>query len=223
MARHATAVAPPDEPLPRLADRMARRRREEVARAIESAALDLFATRPIGDVTLEEIAVRAGVAVRTIYRYFPSKDDMFLAYPRRAAEHLAGLVKDRPQSDTPFEAVRNSFLAHIADASELERWMAAYSNSDTHERIARTAMEGMAAAFSGALAEREGVPTDEVWVEMAGWMAAFALEIGARQLAAKGGKRLDHILAAWDVAGSGIARIRGQRRARPPSGRPSEA
>ena len=58
--------------------------------------------------------------------------------------------------------------------------------------------------------------------EMAGWMAAVALEIGSRQLAAKGGRRLDHVLAAWDVAGSGIARIGGRGRARPSSRRPPE-
>jgi AcrR family transcriptional regulator len=209
MARHATDGAPSDELLPRLADRLAQRRREEVALVIESAALDLFAVRPIGEVTVEEIALRAGVAVRTIYRYFPSKDDIFLAYPRRAADQLAELVKVRPVSETPFEAVRNSLLADVADPVELGRWMEAYTLSDTHERVARSAIEAMAAAFSAALAARHGVPKDEVWVEMAGWMAALALEVGARQLAAKGGNQLDHVLAAWDVAGTGVAHISG--------------
>ena len=76
MAQPATVTATPDHlPPARLAVTLAKQRREEVARAIEIAALDLFAARPSGEVTVEEIAFRAGVAVRTIYRYYPAKED----------------------------------------------------------------------------------------------------------------------------------------------------
>ena len=153
MADYATEGISPDAAAPRLADRLAQLRREAVALAIESAALDLFAVRPITEVTVEEIAVRAGVAVRTLYRYFPSKDDIMLAYPRRAAEQLAALVRARPTSETPFEAVRQSLSASVGDPKETSRWVAAYAHIDTRERIARTAIEAMAAAFSEALAD----------------------------------------------------------------------
>ncbi len=211
MADYATEGISPDAAAPRLADRLAQLRREAVALAIESAALDLFAVRPITEVTVEEIAVRAGVAVRTLYRYFPSKDDIMLAYPRRAAEQLAALVRARPTSETPFEAVRQSLSASVGDPKETSRWVAAYAHIDTRERIARTAIEAMAAAFSEALAARETSPKDELWVEMAGWMAGLAIEVGARQAASKGGNQVAHVLAAWDVAGTGIAHIGSQR------------
>jgi AcrR family transcriptional regulator len=198
---------------------MALRRREEVALAIESAALELFTARPIGEVTVDEIAAAAGVAVRTLYRYFPAKEDVFRAYPHRVARQLADLMRGRPPSETPFDAMRNAFCELEADQEERQRWMAAYANSDTHERIARSALEAMAAGFSQAMADRAGAARDDMWVEMAGWMAATAMEIGARHAIAKGGALLDHVLAAWDIAGKGIAHVpasNGRRRRRPP-------
>jgi AcrR family transcriptional regulator len=208
MARLATVVTPDDlAPPRRLAPTLALRRREEVARTIEGAALTLFATRPIGEVTVDEIATAAGIGVRTLYRYFPAKEDVFRAYPRRIAHHLADLVRARPPSETPFDAMRGAFSELEPDSEERDRWMAAYSNSETHERIARSALEDMASGFSDALADRAGVTRDDVWVEMAGWMAATAMGVGARHKKVRGGTLLVHVLAAWDVAGSGIAHI----------------
>ncbi len=207
LANTAAAVTPDHRPPARLAVTLAKQRREEVALAIEVAALELFATRPSAEVTVEEIALRAGVGVRTLYRYYPAKEDIFCAYPRRAARELAELVRARPASDTPFEAVRNAFCEQHPDPVELQRWTAAYANSDTHGRIARRAFDAMAAAFSEAIAARSGAPRDAMWVEMAGWMAASAIDIGARHAATQGGQTLDHVLAAWDVAGRGIVNI----------------
>jgi AcrR family transcriptional regulator len=207
MAELATMAAKDDQAPPRLAPTLALRRREEVARAIESAALALFAARPIGEVTVDEIATATGIGVRTLYRYFPAKEDVFRAYPRRVAQQLADLLRARPSSETPFEAMREAFCELQPDPAERARWMAAYSNSETHERIARSALEAMANGFGDALADRAGAARDEVWVEMAGWMAATAMDIGARHAMVKGGALLDHVLAAWDVAGSGLTHV----------------
>ncbi len=208
MAQLATVVAGEDQLLPRrLAPTLALQRRQEVARAIEIAALALFAERPINEVTVDEIATATGIGVRTLYRYFPAKEDVFRAYPRRVAQQLAALLRARPSSETPFQAMREAFCELQADSLERDRWMAAYSQSETHERIARRALEIMASGFSHALADRAGAARDEPWVEMAGWMAATAMDIGARHAKVKGGSLLDHVLAAWDVAGNGIAHI----------------
>jgi TetR/AcrR family transcriptional regulator, regulator of mycofactocin system len=212
MAQLATAAANDDVPPARLAPTLALRRREEVARTIECAALALFAARPIGEVTVDEIATAAGIGVRTLYRYFPAKEDVFRAYPRRVAQQVADLLRARPSSETPFQAMRRAFCEFQPEPAERDRWMAAYSRSETHEQIARNARETMASGFSDALADRAGATRDDAWVEMAGWMAATAMDIGARQTRVNGGTLLDHVLAAWDVAGSGIAHVRSSNR-----------
>jgi AcrR family transcriptional regulator len=50
---------------------------------ILSTAYDLFARRGIRDVGIDEIIERAGVAKATLYRHFPSKDALVLAFLER--------------------------------------------------------------------------------------------------------------------------------------------
>jgi len=52
----------------------------EATRArIRVSAMELYCQRPIEDFTLEEVAGRAGVAVRTVLRAYPSKDELVYA------------------------------------------------------------------------------------------------------------------------------------------------
>lgn len=67
----------------------ARRERKDAQRNLErvlSAAHELFAERG-ADVTMEEVARRAGVGVGTIYRRFPSKEHLFAAVSQAACDH----------------------------------------------------------------------------------------------------------------------------------------
>lgn len=51
------------------------RRRAATEREIAEAAAALFAEHSVAQVTAEQIAARAGISVRTFYRYFPRKED----------------------------------------------------------------------------------------------------------------------------------------------------
>src|SRR5277367_6022254 len=56
---------------------------EPVASARErilDAAYDLFSRRGIQAVGVNEVTARAGVATATLYRHFPSKDELVLAF-----------------------------------------------------------------------------------------------------------------------------------------------
>jgi AcrR family transcriptional regulator len=50
---------------------------------ILEAAYDLFSRRSIRAVGIDEVIERAGVAKATLYRHFPSKDDLVLAFLER--------------------------------------------------------------------------------------------------------------------------------------------
>jgi AcrR family transcriptional regulator len=49
-------------------------------------AYDLFSTRGIRGVGVDEVIARAGVAKATLYRHFPSKNDLVLAFLERREE-----------------------------------------------------------------------------------------------------------------------------------------
>ena len=60
---------------------------EPIARdRILESAYELFSRRGIRAVGIEEVIERAAVAKATLYRHFPSKDDLVLAFLRRREE-----------------------------------------------------------------------------------------------------------------------------------------
>jgi AcrR family transcriptional regulator len=103
-----------------------RRRLQPAARRAEllDAGARLFAAKPYEDVLMEDVAEHADISRAMLYRYFPTKRDLFAAIYRQAAEHLlttAEFDADRPVADQVvaaleahidyFEANRNSVLA----------------------------------------------------------------------------------------------------------------
>ena len=66
---------------------------EDTKARVERAALTLFVARGVAETTTREIAMAASIAEGTIYRYFPSKEqlalDIFLGHHRMLAEALA--------------------------------------------------------------------------------------------------------------------------------------
>ncbi|MBP2298704.1 TetR/AcrR family transcriptional regulator [Azospirillum picis] len=72
-----------------------RARRREV---ILTAAAELFAGRDYASVQVEEVAKRAGVGKATLYRYFPSKEELYLEALERA---LGGLERKLDEELAP--------------------------------------------------------------------------------------------------------------------------
>jgi AcrR family transcriptional regulator len=75
------------------------RQKRERERRIVKAAERLFAKKGFAEVAMEDVAARAGLAVGTIYNYFPSKSALLLAIVRRESESL--LTRGRKILDDP--------------------------------------------------------------------------------------------------------------------------
>lgn len=71
-------------------------RREELI----EAALVLFSSRPADEVTLDDVAVQAGVSRALAYRYFGTRSEIYVAAMRTAADRLLALL-DPPHEDSP--------------------------------------------------------------------------------------------------------------------------
>ena len=69
------------------------RRREELI----SVALELFGTRDPEDVSIDDVAARAGASRALVYHYFGGKQELYLAALRSAAEELEARL--RPPGD----------------------------------------------------------------------------------------------------------------------------
>ncbi|MEU1941989.1 TetR family transcriptional regulator [Streptomyces sp. NPDC020125] len=91
---------------PGLRERKKRRTRE----AISDAAIALFVERGFHEVSVAQIAEAAEVSKRTLFAYFPSKEDLVV---HRMADHeteSARVVRARPAHTTPLTALRDHFL-----------------------------------------------------------------------------------------------------------------
>ena len=88
-----------------MATALAARARPARERILETA-YDLFARRGVRDVGIDEIVERSGVAKATLYRHFPSKDALVLAFlDRREQLWTHGFVEEgaKERGGTPEE------------------------------------------------------------------------------------------------------------------------
>ena len=81
-------------------------------RVLEAAKAVFAASGPAG--SLEAVARQAGVGVGTLYRHFPTRQDLFEAVYRREVEQLVELAEQLGTDLPPLEALRNWMRANVA-------------------------------------------------------------------------------------------------------------
>lgn len=91
------------------------RKKARTHAAISDAAIALFLERGYDQVSVAEVAEAAEVSKRTVFAYFPAKEDLVV---HRFADHEAEagrVVRDRPPGTDPLTALRDHFLAGLRD------------------------------------------------------------------------------------------------------------
>lgn len=89
------------------------RKKQRTHSAISEAAIALFLERGFDDVPVAEVAEAAEVSKRTLFSYFPAKEDLVV---HRFADHErepARVVRARPEGTSPLAALREDFLAKL--------------------------------------------------------------------------------------------------------------
>ncbi|WP_207954904.1 TetR family transcriptional regulator [Saccharopolyspora elongata] len=79
-------------------------------RRILRAAAGLAAERGLDRVQMHDVAKEAGVAIATLYRYFPSKTHLFTAVMAEQVEQLDKLARPPRSDQDPVDAVRELLL-----------------------------------------------------------------------------------------------------------------
>jgi AcrR family transcriptional regulator len=93
------------------------RKKEQTRRAIEDAALRLFAERGFSATTISDIAAAADIAPRTFFAYFPSKEDVVFAHFDDYTASLQQRLDERAPDETTFDALR-SWIGDLIDATD---------------------------------------------------------------------------------------------------------
>jgi AcrR family transcriptional regulator len=112
------------------------------------------------DASLEAVAKRAGVGIGTLYRHFPTREDLFEAVYRREVEQLgdfADQLKDEPdavealrrwlRSNVEFVATKKGMLAALQ--------LAAYGSTELHAYSFDRLTKAVGALLARAVADGE--------------------------------------------------------------------
>jgi AcrR family transcriptional regulator len=89
------------------------RKKERTREAISTAAITLFVAHGFDEVSISQVAEAAEVSRRTLFAYFPTKEDLVV---HRFADHeteSARVVRERPAGQAPLAALRDHYLDRL--------------------------------------------------------------------------------------------------------------
>lgn len=144
---------------------------ERTRRALQQALLELAHERPFDELTIADIADRAGVNRSSYYQHYADRDEL-LADALDAAFATAGAGVSgedlEPTGRPPASMAR--FLEHFAEYAEVYRWAlgprgSALVTARVRARVAGLVREGVAASHSHAFDE---LPLEVAAAGMAG-------------------------------------------------------
>src|SRR6202043_3453854 len=101
----------------------AQRNRERILEVAKEAF-----TRSGADTSLDDIAKQAGVGPGTLYRHFPTREELLVAVYRSEVEKLAAAARTFADTMTPVEALR-AWLLLFVDAVETKQIIAPVLNT----------------------------------------------------------------------------------------------
>lgn len=158
---------------------MSERRRDFVRREIERAGMDLFAERGYESVTVQDIAVAAGIGRRTFFRHFRSKDELLQAYDTRLALRALHAFERRP-ADEPAAVALCRALVSTAEMHPEEERIAFQRNKVLQEAGADAIVAGPPEITESFLRHAAGRPGSEKNGEMGPHIVVWTVFAAAR-------------------------------------------
>lgn len=164
------------------------RRRSTTQDHITDVALDLFATYGFGDVSVDDVAQASGIARRTLFRYYPSKNAIPWGDFDSHLQHFRDLF-DQIGPDVPISAaLRSALLAfNTFDPSEAERHrqrMRVILQTAELQAHSMTMYAGWRGVVAGFVAGRIGatpadlVPQSVAWLMLGVALSAYEYWLG---------------------------------------------
>jgi len=152
---------------------------QHIAKAeIERVALEMFAAQGFDATTVDEVAAAAGVARRTFFRYFPSKNDIlwgdFQGLLRELENWLASVGEDRSILDVIADASVRFNRVHTDGASAHRERMELILHTPALRANAALRHDEWRAVVTKYAARRLGQSTDDLGPQVVGYTALGA-------------------------------------------------
>ena len=158
------------------------RKKRQTREALVRAALELFVERGYDATTLAEIAEAAGVSTRTIFAYFPSKEDILFATLQTMRDALARALAERPGGKDALTTLRDFIVSSAEAKTELDRRLDEIVCGDetlhSHKRARMSQLQELLAA---AIADDLGAGAGDLRPHVAAASLTAAFETLERQ------------------------------------------
>jgi AcrR family transcriptional regulator len=112
------------------------RARRAVKREIAETAERLFAERGYDATTIDDVAAAVGMSSRTLFRYFPTKEDLVVGKLDRGIDQLLTALRARPEDEPVWASLKAVFEAEVTGVDGL--CSTVEGAQDTHRVILAT-------------------------------------------------------------------------------------
>jgi TetR/AcrR family transcriptional regulator, regulator of mycofactocin system len=188
------------------------RRRSTTQGHITEVALDLFADRGFDEVSVDDVAHAAGIARRTLFRYYSSKNAIpwgdFDAY----LDHMRDLL-DQVPPDVPVDAALRSALLAFNSFDDAEtaihrKRMRLILESAALQAYSMTMYAGWRGVVAAFVARRLGVKPEDLMPQTVAWtMLGVALSAYGHWLGDESQSLARALSDAFDTVGAGLAEL----------------
>lgn len=166
------------------------RKKGRTREAIQREALRLIAERGYEATTCEQIAAAAEVSPATLFRYFPTKEDIVLQDGYDPL--IAAAIVARPSGEPALVAVRRGFADAFAevyrgDVEAIRQRTALILSVPALRSRSREQGESLVAHLCQALVGRGGVGDNALSIEVAAASCAAAVSVAVERWATRGG------------------------------------
>ncbi|PIB80059.1 mycofactocin system transcriptional regulator [Mycobacterium celatum] len=188
------------------------RRRSTTPHHITDVALGLFAARGFAEVSVDDVAQAAGIARRTLFRYYASKNAIPWGDFDAHLQHLRELL-DQVDPDVPLgEALRSALLAfNTFDESETARHrqrMRVILQTAELQAYSMTMYAGWRAVIAEFVARRSGANAADLLPQTVAWMMlGVALSAYEHWLDDESVSLPQALGDAFDVVGAGLDQL----------------
>jgi AcrR family transcriptional regulator len=167
------------------------RKKQRTRETISRVALELFVERGYHATTLADIAEAADVSTRTIFAYYPSKEDILFSEFPALLDAIAQALRDRPAGKDALGTVRDFILSMPhGEKSELDAQRHAIIDGDptlrSHMRARLAQLQDLVAA---GVAEDIGADADDLRPSVVAASLIAAFEVLSERDTAKSHKQ----------------------------------
>lgn len=188
------------------------RRRSTTQDHISAVALELFATRGFDEVSVDDVAHAAGIARRSLFRYYPSKSAIPWGDFDAHLDHMRDLLNAVPAGVPVREALRSALLAFnsfdVAETARHRQRMRVILETDALQAHSMTMYAGWRAVIAAFVAHRLGLGADDLVPQTVAWtMLGVALSAYGHWLADETASLPGALCAAFDTITDGLGNL----------------